>query len=805
VEDEGIVALNLQHTLTKLGYEVSAVVPSGSEALDSIEKLGPDIVLMDIHLQGDIDGIETANHIFQRFKIPVVYLTAHAEGPTLDRARATQPYGYLIKPFSERELHATLQVALERRRVDFALQTSEERLRLALDAANMGTWEMETQSREMMCHGLALDMFCIDEGNPIPWDQLTRYIHREDLTRVTRDLQQCLHGQEPCHIEFRSQHTDGGLHWLRLQGKTVNPDHGGQDSRMLGVVQDVSQHKWAEIQLQRAATVFESTQDGIVIVDKDMRVVTANLSYCQMSGYALTELIDSAHFGQTSLPAELADEILATLEQSGLWRGEIPGRRKTGELFPTLTNIAAVRDADGQFTHYVIVCSDLTSVHSAQQQLYHLAHHDSLTGLPNRMLAHDRLACALDWAKRRELRVAVLFIDIDNFKQINDSLGHGIGDALLCKIAENLRDSLRAEDTVARLGGDEFMVVLPEVRRSEEVAILAEKIVSMLNKPTAIAGTSLSMSASIGISLYPDDGIHSSELIRAADTAMYAAKAQGRRRYVFYTAEMTANAIRYMEMNQDLRRGLAMEELRLHYQPQMDVRSGRMVAVEALIRWQHPYRGLLGAAEIIPVAEESGSIVEIGDWVIQQACRQTRQWLDEGLPPLRIAINVSIRQIYQQRLINTVREALARFSIPSHLLEVEITESTLQSESVCLDTLQQLKDLGVSLAVDDFGTGYSCLSSLKTLPIHRIKIDRTFVRDIPRDENDLAIVEAIVAMAHRLKLQVLAEGVETAEQEQFLRRVGCDEVQGYLYARPLPSEEIALRLRAGSAGPASAS
>ncbi|MET0379952.1 MAG: diguanylate cyclase, partial [Spongiibacteraceae bacterium] len=551
VEDEGIVAFNLQQRLQKLGYEVPGIFASGEQLINDIELLRPDLILMDVHIQGALDGIDTAARLYEKLRIPVVYLTAHSEESTLERARATKPYGYLLKPFSERELHATIQMALERCQLDQALFGSEERLRLALDAADMGSWELDSASRDILCIGQANRIFGFPSDSiRIDWSTFMAQVHSDDNVRVAMEINRCIQENSACQLEFKSK---GGVEsrWLKLQAKAFSPRHSDQIERVVGVIQDISERKQSEAHLRRAATVFESTQNGIVILDKDFRVITANQSYCDMTGYALNELIGKLHYSQSAMHGSKEEEMFETLQSCGIWRGELSGRRKDGKKFPTLTNIAAVRDTDGVVSHYIVVRSDLSSIHDAQKELYRLAHHDALTGLPNRLLAMDRLASALEWATRHATQVAVLFIDIDHFKHVNDTLGHGTGDELLLAVAHRLRRCLRSEDTVARLGGDEFMVILQEIRRAEEVAITAEKILDTLGASINLAGASLSISASIGISIFPNDGSYGADLIRAADTAMYSAKDRGRRRFVFYTPAMTDAAVRYMALNQD--------------------------------------------------------------------------------------------------------------------------------------------------------------------------------------------------------------------------------------------------------------
>ena len=798
VEDERIVALHLRQQLSNLGYQVVGMVASGKQALEKVHELEPDVMLMDIHIEGELDGIETAARIPEDLQIPVVYLTAYSEEATLARARATKPYGYLLKPFAERELHATIQMVLERRAAELALRESEERLRLALDAAEMGSWELDASTRRLLRVGQADQIFGFTpEVFSGTWEAFLDQVHADDRTLVSGEFNRVLEENALCQAEFRSVRPGGCVRWLKVQGKMF-PARASGAKRIVGVVQDVTERRKAEERLRQAATVLEATTDGIVILDDQLRVITVNQGYCAMIGYAEQELLGSrpALLTSEALPADTFRAFSQALAESGQWRSEIHGRRKSGEGFPVLTNVVAVAGERDRLTHYVAVFTDMTAVRKAEDELQRLAHYDPVTELPNRLLAVDRLEHALKRAVRRQGRVALLFVDLDHFKRINDTLGHGVGDELLRAVAQRMRACIRAEDTVARFGGDEFLVLLEEVERSEHVARIAGKILYAIAQPMSLAGTEVAISGSIGISFYPDDGSSREDLIRAADTAMYAAKEMGRQSYSFHTVEMTTTARRHMALDQDLRRAVQRGELTLHYQPQISMRTGEIIAVEALIRLQHGAKGLLGADEVIPIAEKSGLILEMGQWALREALRQAKEWQASGLSPLRIAVNVSALQVQRGRLLHAVTQALEAAGLLPGQLEIEITESTLQSEPDCLVALQALKRLGVTLAIDDFGTGYSCLSSLKTLPIDRLKIDRAFVRDVPYDQNDVAIVEAIIAMAHKLDLRVVAEGVETAAQEEFLRGRGCDAAQGYLYARPMAAGPMADLLRA---------
>jgi diguanylate cyclase (GGDEF)-like protein/PAS domain S-box-containing protein len=797
VEDERIVALHLQQRLKTLGYEIAAMAASGEQALERARSAQPDVILMDIHIEGAMDGIETALEIHKEAHTPVIYLTAYSEAATLERARGTKPYGYLIKPFSERELHATIQMALERSAADTAIRESEERLLLALEAADMASWELDVSTRTVLHVGKAQHLFGhAQEVFSGSWDRFLEQVHEDDRELVNQAFERTVDGQGLGVIEFRSVHPDGSVHWLKVQGRVFETDV-RQKKRLIGVIQDITTRRNTEAQLRQAATVFEATQEGILILDRQFVTLDSNRGYCAITGYERDEVIGrpSHLLSPPTLSAAdwgAAQKALATTRQ---WHSEIRGRQSNGEALPVLANVAAVTDRYGQVSHYVALFSDLTAIRHAQDKFQHLAHFDPLTDLPNRLLAMDRLEHAMQAAARNQNKVGLLFVDLDHFKRINDTLGHSVGDDLLRAVAKALRLAVRSEDTVARLGGDEFMVIVDRVDQPEAMGELADRVITALSHPVMLSGMEFAVSASVGISLFPDDGAAQEDLIRAADTAMYAAKDAGRNSFAFYRREMTERAALYMDHDRDLRRGFEKDEFRLHYQPQVDLATGAIVGVEALIRWQHPTHGLRGADDVIPIAEKSRLIVGIGDWVLREACWQAKAWRDAGLPPVRVAVNVSARQMNLERLPRIVRQILEDTNLAPDWLEIEITESTLQNDEECIATLHALKEIGVSLAIDDFGTGYSCMGSLKSLPIDRIKIDRSFVRDIPHDRNDEAITEAIIAMAHRLNLIVIAEGVETEDQKAFLQARGCEEGQGYLYARPMTADAVAALLR----------
>lgn len=478
----------------------------------------------------------------------------------------------------------------------------------------------------------------------------------------------------------------------------------------------------------------------------------------------------------------------AMLNERGYWQGEIWDKHKDGHIYPKWLSISVVRDAAGEVLHHIASFTDITEHKAAEERIHYLAHHDPLTRLPNRFNLQGRLEQALADARRDHARLAVMFIDMDRFKNINDTLGHQVGDSLLVEVARRLEDSLRGSDLVARLGGDEFVVVLPDVEGGAVTGI-AEKIMKVLGTAYLIDGRELHSTPSIGISLFPADGDTVEELMKNADTAMYHAKASGRNNFQFFAASMNADASERLKIEAGLRQALEHGEFVLHYQPQIEIASGRMIGVEALVRWAHPREGLIPPMTFIPVAEDTGLIGAIGDWVLNEALRQLRAWRDQGLGGLRMAVNLSAHQLRGDQIVVTTAAALARHGLSAGDLELEITESVaMQHPRRTAGLLSELRDQGVELAIDDFGTGYSSLAYLKQLPLDRLKLDRSFVMDIEHDANDAAISAATISLAHSLGLAVVAEGVETAAQLDFLHGLGCDIAQGYFFSKPLPAD-----------------
>ncbi len=551
----------------------------------------------------------------------------------------------------------------------------------------------------------------------------------------------------------------------------------------------------ADTTLRQAATVFESTREGVVITDLTPRILTVNRAYTEITGYTLED-VRGCNPGMLKSGRQddaFYQTMWASLQASGHWQGEIWNRRKNGEIYPQLLTISTVYDSEGEASHYVGVMTDISQLKQSEARLEHLAHYDPLTDLPNRLLLQSRLEHALERAERYRQRVGVLFLDLDRFKNVNDSLGHPVGDELLEGFAKRLRARLREDDTFGRLGGDEFLLLLENLDRPEEAAGVAQTMIQLLEHPFLLpSGHEVYVSASIGISLYPDDGSSTTELIKNADVAMYQAKEQGRNTASFYTPTLTIAVRERLEMESRLRRALANGEFLLHYQPQVDARGEVMIGCEALVRWNSPEEGMISPLRFIPLAEETGLIVPLGEWVLRTACAQARAWLDAGHEPLVMAVNLSGRQLRQGDIVPRVARILEETGLPAAQLKLELTESMIMGHGEqAVGLLRSLKALGLRLSIDDFGTGYSSLAYLKRFPIDELKIDQSFVRDIPHDVNDTEIAATIIAMARILKLSVVAEGVETVEQRDLLASQGCEGFQGYLFSRPVAADDFA--------------
>lgn len=793
VEDERIVALDLRRRLETLGYEIVGAVADGPTAIDRVEKAAPDLVLMDIHIEGPFDGIETARRLMTGVRTPVIFLTAFAEQDTLARAREAEPYGYVVKPYETRELHAAIQMALSRHEADLRIERSERRLRLALDAAEMAVWEWDPQRRRMTTAGRLDGLFGDDGQTAVDLDAFAARFEPD----AARTLASLLAAGKPVSGTFalRRDHAQG---WIEVHARSF--DAGGVHARIVGVARDVTDRVAADGRLRQAAVVYRATGEGIAIVDAGHRLLSVNPAFTRLTGWSESEVLGRD-----------PDALLHDAPQGpGFWpddRDPPPGgaeamiHRRDGSRFPALEQLSRVNGAGDEAAgaRYVLTLSDLSAVRQAEQRIAHLAHHDSLTGLPNRRLFRERIDAEIDRCRRLAHRFAVLFIDLDGFKSINDTLGHLAGDRLLELLALRLSPLVRRSDTLARLGGDEFVMLMTDLARDEDAERMAEKLLAAIGEPAQVAGETLQVGASIGIAIFDDDAADADGLMMAADTAMYAAKTAGRARACFHTREMAERSAERLGIEQGLRRAIAGDGIEVAYQPLVDLRHGGVSGFEALVRWRDPNAGLRLPHDFIDIAEDTGLIEALGARVLTLGCRQMKAWLDDGFDAGCLSVNVSERQLRQGDFEDQVARTLRLTGLPPRRLELEITESTLHSVDRSRRFIEAMGALGVAVAIDDFGTHYSSLSLLKHLSIDRLKIDRSFVDDLPGDGDSVAIVQAILALARALALEVTAEGIEREDQRALLAELGCCVGQGWLFSAPLAASEVLPWLRTRAA------
>ena len=550
--------------------------------------------------------------------------------------------------------------------------------------------------------------------------------------------------------------------------------------------------------------VYEGSEEGFMITDMDRRILSVNRAFSRVLGYEAAEVVGQRPemLASGHHDAAFYGAMWESIELFGLWRGEIWNRRKNGEVFPEWLSVSAVKDAAGNTTHYIGIFSDISDRKIAEAQIQYLSSHDPLTELPNRAVFKGRLESALAHAGDAHGRVALLAIDLDNFKLFNDSFGHAVGDSLLRKVAARFASCVSAADAVGRQGGDEFLIALTGLPDTDAIGTVAQNILERIARPMELEGRSLSLSCSIGIAVYPEDGGGYDAMLRKANKAMYSAKEAGRNTYRFFTEQMNSDSLEHLRIAHNMRNALQHDEFVLHYQPQIDLASGQLIGAEALIRWNHPSEGLVPPGRFIPIAEQTGLIVQIGAWVLEETCRQAVAWQRAGLPPLVMGVNVSAVQFRRGNMEQSVRDAIAASGLDPEFLEIELTESVLMHDmEYMLELIGRLKKIGIKLAIDDFGTGYSSLAYLKKFKADRLKIDQSFVRSMADDPDDAAIVHAIIQMGCTLNLRTIAEGVETARQVEILRSLECREVQGYYFARPMPADAFAEFVGAYSPAP----
>ncbi len=675
------------------------------------------------------------------------------------------------------------------------IRQTHERLNLAQDAASAAIWDFDLGSGALVWDARMFQMYDTDPaqftGDFAAW---RRRVHPDDLSRAEAEFTHAIANCEKFDSVFRIVTGNRNIHFIAAHASVLT-DESGQAYRVVGVNLEITERYEAEQALLQAASVFNHAHDGIMITDADQRIIDVNPAFTDVTGYSRDEVL-----GQTPalLKSDKQDQAFyeamwAQLNENGFWRGEIWNRRKSGELIAQMETISAIKDAQGNVARYIAVSADITQLVEQQEKLERMAHYDALTGLPNRVLLADRLNQAMASARRSERQLAVCYLDLDGFKPVNDRFGHAAGDKLLIEVADRFRRLLRGSDSVARLGGDEFVILLGDVDGLQECERALDRLVEGVTDTYQVAdGNRVEVSASIGVTLYPMDNVDADTLLRHADQAMYQAKNDGRGRYHIFDSEQNRQLQAHRQTLARVGEALRNEEFVLHYQPKVDMRSGEIIGAEALLRWNHPERGLLPPFEFLPVVEQDNLAIPVGEWVIGDALRQQSQWIRDGLR-IKVSVNISGRHLQQPRFAADLeRQLRAHADVPPELIELEVLETTALSDiSKVSDIIAQCRALGVRVSLDDFGTGYSSLTYLKRLPADTLKIDRSFVRNMLSDPEDLAIVEGIVGLSKAFRRHVIAEGVETEHHGKLLLRLGCHLAQGYGIAHPMPAAKLA--------------
>ena len=773
----------------------------------------PDLILLDV-MMPEMDGHDVLRALradTETRDIPVIFVTALDDPGNEERGIEEGAVDYITKPINPAVLGIRVKAQLELKRArdmvagqkawleqEVARRVAENtqldtRLQVALATSGFGIWEHDHERGSNQWSPSLSRILGLSEG-PTTIAATLELIHPEDRNAIVQSMEEQPGQGDEIHVEeLRMRHADGHWVWMEARGRILRRDAQGKAALVLGTMADISRRKVADAEHRLSSVVFTGISDGVCITDANGDILLTNQAFSKVTGYSSSEALgkNPRILRSGTHGPEFYRDMWDAINRHGCWQGEITNRRKDGELVTEWLNISGVRDQGGRLTNYVGVFSDLSERHAAAERIQYLSSFDPLTNLPNRSLFADRLGQALISAHRFNRETAVILLDLDRFRFINDTLGPPVGDAILIEVARRLNLQVRDGDTIGRRSGNEFGFVMANLSHERDTIALAQRMLDAIAVPFELGEHTIAITACIGVAVAPRNGNDVDALMKCADAALLRTKKSGQNTFRFYSPEMDADAARRLGLEAALRLALRRNELAVHYQPQISLDSGNMIGMEALLRWNNPAFGSISPAEFIPIAEETGLILPIGEWVLRTACLQTRQWLDLGLANLRIAVNLSSRQFRQANLPGLVSQCLAETGLPAGALELEITESALIDDiDEAIAQCRSLKTLGIKISLDDFGTGYSSLAYISRLPFDKIKIDQSFVRDITENPVNAAIASAAIVMARSLNLSVLAEGVETEAQASFLRSRRCDSMQGYLFSRPLPAAEF---------------
>lgn len=811
VDDHPLNLTFICDVVREMGVEVRAAANGQTALRYAALDPQPHLILLDVMMPG-MDGHQVLAALRGQAgtrDIPVIFVTALTDAEDEEYGLHEGAADYVTKPIKPAVLRARIMAQLElyRTRRQLAAQNSileqevdrrvsqnqalEQRLGLTLEASGLGVWEyspvrpdapesLRWSPRLAACFGLARAPETLAD-----WLTLLAPEDRDHFAKLLSSTQDM-----PAHA-FRLRHGNGDWRWIEVQGRRQESESNGIS--ITGILADITSRRQQEAEHRLSGVVLSGIKDGVLITDATPSILMVNAAFTRLTGFSEDDVRgQSPRLLKSGVHStDFYRSLWAELLSKDSWQGEITNRRKDGQLLTEWINISAIRDHRGEICNFVGIFSDLSERQEAASRIQYLATYDPLTDLPNRNLFSDRLTQALMNMRRYKRQTAVILLDLDRFRTINDTLGPPVGDEVLVEVSRRLQLQVREGDTVGRRGGNEFGFVMANVAHENDAITLVQRMLDAISSPFEVAGSSLSLTASIGISVAPRDGDNAEKLLQSADMALARAKESGRNGFRFYSPAMDAKAARRLSLELALRDALVRQELFVVYQPQVSLESGHLLGMEALLRWQHPQFGQVSPAEFIPIAEETGLIIAIGQWVLEAACEQTRRWLDLGTVSLRVAVNLSSRQFHQSALVSQVAAALKRSGLPPAALELEITESAfIDDVDAAAAQALALKGLGIKLSLDDFGTGYSSLAYLSRFPFDKLKIDQAFVRDITENPVNAAIATAAIVMARSLNLTALAEGVETEAQARFLRARRCDSIQGYLFSRPLPPADF---------------
>lgn len=786
VDDELSARLIMQATLEEAGFDV---VTAGSvgEARRVLASHEPDLIILDVVLP-DGNGIELCRELragTQGHTLPIAMATGLDDMQSIHMAYQSGATDFITKPISWGTLGHRVRYLLRSHQLLQDLALSESKTRALLSSLpdmifrvnEFGTViDSQAGSQSVM----------VSEWQIPSGDTLDQHLSALVAQMLRQEISSTLLGSQPRTLEFAMPETGQPHYW---EARLVPRD----SHEVLLVVRDISRRKQMENQLRLSAKVFEASNEAILISDAHNRIISVNRMFEVITGYSEAEAVgkDPAMLGAGAETRSFFRNLWGSLQETGAWQGELTNRRKNGVNYPVWISISQIRDGHGEPEFHIASFSDISERKQQEARIQQLAFHDALTGLPNRRLLSDRIEVAIAQAWRDRSNLAVLFIDLDRFKTINDSMGHSAGDELLKQVGQRLSALVRSGDTVSRVGGDEFIVLSPGCVRPADAAALGDKILHELAQPYWLGEARIQITPSIGIALFPDNGTDAGTLISNADAAMYLAKENERNNCQFYSTELNERNRERLRLEVRMRQALEQEQFVLYFQPKVDAVSGALAGVEALIRWQDPSLGIIPPLRFIPLAEETGFIQNIGDWVLHQTLCHIRNWQVLGLGDIPVAINLSARQFKQAGFIDFISTSLRESGIRPELVELEITESMLMKDiQLTTRKLKELKKMGFRISIDDFGTGFSSLNYLRHFPIDVLKIDQSFVRELMDDDAALAIIEAVIALANALGMRTVAEGVETEEQRSMLQSRGCHTLQGFLISRPLPEAEF---------------